>query len=72
MVEKAASVQRNILKDLQKAGELFLKATLKNTLRKSDCLESKQRSDGGSRLLCSTVLIHIEQRLPLLRSEGSS
>lgn len=32
MVEKAASVQRNTLKDLQKAGELFLKATLKKLL----------------------------------------
>lgn len=35
MGEKAASVQRNTLKDLKKAGELFLKATLKNNNKKT-------------------------------------
>lgn len=35
-------------------------------------MELKQRSDGGSRPLRSVALIHIEQRLPLLRFEGSS
>ena len=42
MSEKAANVQRESLKDLQKVGELSLTTTLKIT-GKSGCLEGKYK-----------------------------
>jgi len=55
MREKAENVQRKTLKELQKAGELSLRTTLKD-YKKSGCLEGKYKEmRAGSGLLNKTV-----------------
>ena len=54
MSEKAENVQRKTLKDLQKAGELLIRTTLKMT-GQSGCLEGNRKKWGLDQVRCTKL-----------------